>query len=186
MLFQTPIEAQFWSFAIKLWGHGWSFSNKSWWGKMSCQLMVVLGKPGKQECKCQKVLESDSFARMLWEMFVFKPESGHIWQKLVGQSTKLVGQTWKLVGQSPHQLYRKLRPCVRTQLQAIPPSLPATRVRVRMAGWVWESYSYFRRRSKGDVLFSLSTNSSHVEHTSVYVNMYMHILIKHDLPAAPA
>ena len=66
---------------------------------MSYLLMVFLRKASKQEFKCQKVFESDSFASLRWEMFVLKSENDKIWQKLVGQFTKLVGQTWKLVGQ---------------------------------------------------------------------------------------
>ena len=42
----TSGQAQAW---VELFG-------KSWWGKMLCQLMVVLGKAGKQEFKCQKTL----------------------------------------------------------------------------------------------------------------------------------
>ena len=67
--------------------------GKSWWGKMPCQLMFVLGNPGKQEFKCQKFFESKSFASLRWKMVVLKPENDQIWPKLVGQSTKLVGQT---------------------------------------------------------------------------------------------
>ena len=60
---------------------------------MPCQLMVVFGKAGKQEFKCEKVFKSDSFVSLRWKMFVWKPENHKIWQKLAGQSTKLVGQT---------------------------------------------------------------------------------------------
>ena len=44
--------------------------RKSWWGKMPRQLMVVLGKPGKQEFKWQKLIESDSLASLRWKRFV--------------------------------------------------------------------------------------------------------------------
>ena len=77
---------------------------------MSCQLMAVFGKPGKQEFKFLEDFESDSFANLAVENIRLEPENNQIWQKVVVQSTKLVGPTWKLVGHSPHQLYRKLRP----------------------------------------------------------------------------
>ena len=67
--------------------------GKCRWDKMSCQLMVVLGKAGKQEFKCKEVFESDRFASLRWKMFVWKPENDIVWQKLVRQSAKLVEQT---------------------------------------------------------------------------------------------
>ena len=42
---------------------------------MPRELIVFLGKPGKQESKCQKVFESDSFASLRWKIFVLKPEN---------------------------------------------------------------------------------------------------------------
>ena len=47
-------------------------------GQMPCQLMVVLGIPGKQEFKCQKVFESDIFASLRWKMVVLNPENDQI------------------------------------------------------------------------------------------------------------
>ena len=106
--------------------------GKSWWGKVTCQLMVILRKPDKQEFKCKNVFESDSFASLRWKITFLKPENGQVWHKLVGWSTKLVEQTWKLVGQSPHQLYRKLSPCVVLLSRTASPSAAVIAVTVKI------------------------------------------------------
>ena len=40
--------------------------------------MVILEKPGKEEFKCQKVSEFDSFASLQGKMLILKPENDQI------------------------------------------------------------------------------------------------------------
>ena len=90
--------------------------GKSWWGKMPCQLMVTLGKPGKQEFKCQEVFESHSFASLRWKMFVLKPENDQLWHrgteyKVGGANLKVDGAVAPPTFNDTGLKYRKLHPC---------------------------------------------------------------------------
>ena len=57
-----------------------------------------------------------SNVKVSWSIPILKPNLIGNSQNLVWQEMKLVGQSSKLVGRLPHQLYRKLRPCNRSEV----------------------------------------------------------------------
>ena len=109
-----PILVRFWSdWAGSVQACGCSFSGKVGGAKWLIDLMLCYAKMQRQEPECQNVYKCDSFSWLRLDSTILEPENHQISPKLVWQRTQLVGRTSKLVGQPPHQLYRKLRPCVR-------------------------------------------------------------------------